>query len=447
MAGTNLSRANGSGSATTKFTYSVWLKYSGWYTGGQRFFSATGGSGDTYFRFNEDGTLEVSGDNSAATSLGYFITNRKFRDYSAWMHIVIKVDTTQSTQTDRFKLYINGVDEAGVGGYSTGTYPNQNADDNISLSSNTHYIGGAASSQYFNGLMTHIHYSDGYAYDASTFGETDSTSGIWKPKLNPSLTYGTNGYFLKMENSGAMGTDSSGNTNTFSVANGTLTQNVDTPSNNFATLSTIYQPKDSSNAAMTNGNLRHGGSGDYSACAGIGMKTGKYYWEVKIAAGGNQRNIGIVRADKIHSNTTYGFYLAQGGAGSLTTEYSAGYRGSDGDFVVKSTGSQTVTSASTTVTTGDIVGVAVDCDNYTIQFFKNGVSMQTLNLTSAFFDVEQLPADRTDDTTYFEYNFGQGYFGTTAVASAGTAPSEGGIFEYDCPSGYQALCTKGINSF
>ncbi len=320
MAGTNLSRANGSGSATTKFTYSVWLKYSGWYTGGQRFFSATGGSGDTYFRFNEDGTLEVSGDNSAATSLGYFITNRKFRDYSAWMHIVIKVDTTQSTQTDRFKLYINGVDEAGVGGYSTGTYPNQNADDNISLSSNTHYIGGAASSQYFNGLMTHIHYSDGYAYDASTFGETDSTSGIWKPKLNPSLTYGTNGYFLKMENSAAMGTDSSGNTNTFSVANGTLTQNVDTPSNNFATLSTIYQPKDSSNAAMTNGNLRHGGSGDYSACAGIGMKTGKYYWEVKIAAGGNQRNIGIVRADKIHSNTTYGFYLAQGGAGYSTTE-------------------------------------------------------------------------------------------------------------------------------
>ena len=159
MASTNLSRANGSGSATTKFTYSVWLKYSGWYTGGQRFFSSTGGSGDTYFRFNETGEMEISGDNSAATSFGYFITNRKFRDHSAWMHIVIKSDTTQSTQTDRFKLYINGVDEAGVGGYSTGTYPNQNADDNISLSSNTHYIGGAASSQYFNGLMTHIHLS------------------------------------------------------------------------------------------------------------------------------------------------------------------------------------------------------------------------------------------------------------------------------------------------
>ena len=185
---------------------------------------------------------------------------------------------------------------------------------------------------------------------------------------------------------------------------------------------------------MTNGNLRHGGSGDYSGCAGIGMKTGKYYWEIKIAAGGSQRNIGIVRADKIHSNTTYGFYLAQGGAGSLTTEYSAGYRASDGDFVVKSTGSQTITSASTTTTTGDIVGVAVDCDNYTIQFFKNGVSMQTLNLTSAFFDVEQLPADRTDDGTYFEYNFGNGFFGTTAISSEGTNASGIGKFEYDVPT-------------
>ena len=47
----------------------------------------------------------------------------------------------------------------------------------------------------------------------------------------------------------------------------------------------------------------------------------------------------------------------------------------------------------------------------------------------------------------FSFNFGNGYFQTTAVASAGTAPSEGGIFEYNCPSGYQALCTKGINSF
>ena len=93
-------------------------------------------------------------------------------------------------------------------------------------------------SNYFNGSMTHLHWIDGTAYDADDFGETDSTSGIWKPKTAPSVTYGTNGFFLKFENSGAMGTDSSGNSNTFTVS-GTLTQNVDTPSNNFATLNPL----------------------------------------------------------------------------------------------------------------------------------------------------------------------------------------------------------------
>ena len=105
---------------------------------------------------------------------------------------------------------------------------------------NPNHIGNDSeqTNPYFNGSMTHFHFIDGTAYDASTFGETDSTSGIWKPKTAPSVTYGTNGFFLKMENSGAMGTDSSGNSNTFTVS-GTLTQNVDTPSNNFATMNPL----------------------------------------------------------------------------------------------------------------------------------------------------------------------------------------------------------------
>ena len=445
MAGTNLSRANGSGSATTKFTYSVWLKYSGWYTGGQRFFSATGGSGDTYFRFNEDGTLEVSGDNSAATSLGYFITNRKFRDHSAWMHIVIKSDTTQSTQTDRFKLYINGVDEAGVGGYSTGTYPNQNADDNISLSSNTHYIGGAASSQYFNGLMTHIHYSDGYAYDASTFGETDSTSGIWKPKVNPTgITYGTNGYFLKMENSGAMGTDSSGNTNTFSVANGTLTQNVDTPSNNFATLNNLNamnQP------TLTNGNntLSVGSNNWKISPSTLAPSSGKWYVEHKVSANSGYVGIGIIDTDDYGSNTNI--------------QYSG--ETANSVMVYSSTGEKWINDANTSYgdsyTTNDIIGVAMDLDNNKVYFSKNGTWMNSGNPESGATGTGAIDIPTGGSGEFYilpsiynatvQCNFGQGYFGTTQVASAGTAPSEGGIFEYDCPSGYQALCTKGINSF
>tara|TARA_R100000655_G_scaffold4841_1_gene15275 strand:+ start:982 stop:2343 length:1362 start_codon:yes stop_codon:yes gene_type:complete len=453
MASTNLSRANGSGSATTKFTYSVWLKYSGWYTGGQRFFSSTGGSGDTYFRFNETGEMEISGDNSAATSFGYFITNRKFRDHSAWMHIVIKSDTTQSTQTDRFKLYINGVDEAGVGGYSTGTYPNQNADDNISLSSNTHYIGGAASSQYFNGLMTHIHYSDGYAYDASTFGETDSTSGIWKPKTNPTgITYGTNGYFLKMENSGAMGTDSSGNTNTFSVANGTLTQNIDTPSNNFVTMNPLDNYYNTS--TFTNGNttVTTPSSGYSGVIGGMGASKGKWYFEFKPVSktgDADEYSVGITGAPVTSTNQPHW---------KLSTGYE--YLGVNGNYYNNDSG----TSYGNTFTAGDIIGVAMDLDNSKLYFSKNGtfqnsgvptsgstgtgaISITAPGSTPIGFYLPCCAFTSNSAGATMSFNFGSGYFGTTQVASAGTAPSEGGIFEYDCPSGYQALCTKGINSF
>jgi hypothetical protein len=444
MASTNLSRANGSGSATTKFTYSVWLKYSGWYTGGQRFFSATGGSGDTYFRFNEDGTLEISGDNSAATSLGYFITNRKFRDHSAWMHIVIKVDTTQSTQTDRFKLYINGVDEAGVGGYSTGTYPNQNADDNISLSSNTHYIGGAASSQYFNGLMTHIHYSDGYAYDASTFGETDSTSGIWKPKTSPTgITYGTNGYFLKFENSGAMGTDSSGNGNNFTVS-GTLTQNVDTTSNNFATMNPLtkgvsasaYPSFANGNTTITNTVRQHGFSS-------LGVSSGKWYTEFKITSGATSSVTGI-------SDGSYTTYLGHG-----TGDYS--YRGSDGTWY----NNQSATSYGSALSDNDIVGVALDLDNNKLYFSINGTFQNSGDPTSGSSGTGAIsisaPATGfyhfatgnilTSGTITAQSNFGQGYFGTTAVASANADANGHGAMEYAVPSGYYTLNTKNIKEF
>ena len=151
-------------------------------------------------------------------------------------------DTTQSTASDRVKLYINGTqDTFSKQWFASYSYPSQNDDNNVSnensraLTIGRNYI-IVHQSVFGHGdvSLTHIHFTDGTAYTASTFGETDSTSGIWKPKTSPSVTYGTNGYFLKFENSGAMGTDSSGNTNTFTPA-GTLTQNVDTPSNVFAT--------------------------------------------------------------------------------------------------------------------------------------------------------------------------------------------------------------------
>ena len=131
--------------------------------------------------------------------------------------------------------------------------------------------------------LTHIHFVDGTAYTPSTFGETDSTSGIWKPKTAPSVTYGNNGYFLKFENSGNLDTDSSGNTNTFTPA-GTLTQNVDTPSNVFTTWNALSSSYAGQNAP-TNGNTTfvsgETGTNYPTYFSTLGVSSGKWYFECK----------------------------------------------------------------------------------------------------------------------------------------------------------------------
>ena len=147
-------------------------------------------------------------------------------------------------------------------------------------------VGGENGANYFKGVMAHVHWVDGTAYTPSTFGETDSTSGIWKPKTSPSVTYGTNGFFLKFANSGSLGLDSSGNTNNFTLT-GSGTQTQDAPSNNFA----IFNRNDRHAGAtnnygdyLTNGNTKITIASAQKGClrSTIGVSSGKWYWEAKI---------------------------------------------------------------------------------------------------------------------------------------------------------------------
>jgi hypothetical protein len=433
------------------FTISTWIKRSA-QTVNNTIYSA--GTNDTtdreYLVFladsGEEDKLYFNAKVSNST-VAQFYTNRRFRDTSAWYHIVLAFDTTQATDTNRMKLYVNGEQQT----YQSVTYPSQNQDMNTN--NTVHKIGSTVGNgQYFDGSMTHFNFIDGTAYDASTFGESDSVSSIWKPKTAPSVTYGTNGFFLKFENSGAMGTDSSGNSNTFTV-NGTLTQNVDTPSNNFATWNPISTAVARSGGTFANGNTTITTvAAKYNGCpATLGMSSGKYYFEVKWSSGSDDESlIGIQSAERTsdiqelgHFATDYGYYSNNGNIRSNDA-----YQGSFGN----------------TYSVNDIIGVAVDLDNNKLYFSKNGVWQNSGVPTSGSTGTGAFSITDPDSTPTgfyfpaisgwsnshahtFQANFGQGYFGTTAVASAGTAPSEGGIFEYDCPSGYQALCTKGINSF
>jgi len=446
MASTYLTRTPSSTGNRKKWTWSGWVKK-----------TKIGGSNNKELMSANNGSNQFSSIFfNPADQLNYYdyttgyssqiITNRLFRDISAWSHIVIAYDSAQSTSSDRIKLYVNGVQETSFG---TSTYPSQNYDSFMNLSSVPNYIGReTGTSNLYEGSMTHIHFCDGYAYDASSFGESDSTSGIWKPKTAPSVTYGTNGFFLKFENSGAMGTDSSGNSNTFTVS-GTLTQNVDTPSNNFATFNPL-KTSEGSNVRIPSfdlGNTRanfDNASYNESGYTTLAVSSGKWYCEMKaedISANANTR-IGIANIEYTGSSFQ--------GNDTNTFTYQA-----DGNKRVAGT----ATSYGNTYTTGDIIGIAMDLDNQKLYFSKNGTFQNSGDPTSGATGTGAISINSNINYSFYaeDYassgnkeisaNFGQGYFGTTAVASAGTSPSGGGIFEFDCPNGYQALCTKGINSF
>ena len=223
-----LSRDFSTGNRKT-WTWSGWVKRS---TAGSDKKSLFGGSGtNSMIRFNNDdggSNLRVLD----AASGGYdVITKRKFRDLSSWYHIVVALDTTQSTAADRLKIYVNGVQETI---FYSASYPTQNQD--LTFNNNiSHSIGIAPGSVYFDGYMANVQFIDGQALAPTDFGKTDS-NGVWQPKAY-SGSYGTNGFYLKFadnSSNAALGTDSSGNSNTWTVNNLTASTGDTTPSEHFA---------------------------------------------------------------------------------------------------------------------------------------------------------------------------------------------------------------------
>ena len=430
MATTYLTRTPSSAGSNTVWTVSMWVKRASLASGK---LNAAGTSSTYEFLFNGSGGLTLY--NGAAE---VFTTTRLFRDTSAWYHIVLAYNTTASG-TDKCKLYINGTLESS---FSTDNRSSAGAMSNINQAV-VQYIGKTHAGGFFDGLMSHFNSIDGTQYAASEFGETDSTTGEWKIKTSPSVTYGTNGFFILKDGNSV--TDQSGNSNNFTVGGGTLTNTEDCPSNVFATFAKNYLARNTSNPTFSNGGTTIGSGGDSGSFAGaIAPTTGKYYWEVKIVNANNSRRIGIIRSDATNTNSSTGFQI--GGASGSTTIWTASYDGVNGYIIHRDGVTRTQLGTTyATYTTNDIIGVAVDCDNYTITWYKNNTLIYALSLNATYFEGGVFPANRHDTNQTLSYNFGNGVFGTTAVASAGTNASGIGIFEYDVPTGYTALSTKGLN--
>ena len=441
MASTKLTRTPSSAGNRKTYTISMWIKGMG--LGSQKTLLDSnfgGGSNEHRLLFKTGSNLEYYDYASSAYQFRY-ITNRLFRDVNAWYHIVCSVDTTQATASDRVKIYINGVQETS---FSTETQPSQNLDTSLNTA-NLHQFGTKnTGADYFDGSMSHIHFIDGTAYDASAFGETDA-NGVWKIKTSPSVTYGTNGFFILKDGNSV--TDQSGNSNNFTVAGGTLTNTEDSPSNVFATLNPLDGlPSGSgggSSVVYSNGNTRsdsRNGSGEYPLCrANIFVNSGKWYWEAKVDTSGIGIGAGVMSADANGGDFRGGEWV-----------YGAGFSGhSSGTGFEKydNSGSITISDVSNS---GGVIGYALDLDNGTHSIYLNGVLEGTDTTLPSdnsvyFFPVSVGTFSGGNSWSPISFNFGNGYFGTTAVSTPGTNASGNGIFEYDVPTGYTALSTKGLN--
>tara|TARA_S200002703_G_scaffold94426_1_gene81503 strand:- start:1692 stop:3020 length:1329 start_codon:yes stop_codon:yes gene_type:complete len=441
MASTTLYRAASTATGATKYTLSMWIKRSN-ISVEQTLIGVESGTTVEIIKFNADDKLYWY-NRDAAGNAAESSTTQVFRDLSAYYNLVFSYDSTQASAADQKKIYVNGVATT----WGSEAAIQSNAVPGMNLSGATRYIGreGAGTSYYYDGLISYVSFIDGTVYDQSYFGSTQAASGIWQIKTSPAVTYGNNGFFLKMDTS-SPGTDTSGNNNTF-TATGTPTLTQDNPSNNFPTINKTMQPMDYSNATLSDGATSSNSSGgDYTLVCSMGANKGKWYWEVKLGNASNTRNIGVVRSDQLRiSGNSGGFY--PGGNGNATN-FTSAWNGSTGFVQTNTAGTQVqVTSGVTNTTTGDIVGVALDLDGYTLKFYKNGTLDGTAALSSAWVENFVLPCARADSGQTMYFNFGNGFFSTTAVTSSNADAAGYGLFEYAVPTGYYTLCTKNLNTY
>jgi len=450
MANSYLSRSGSTPTNSKKFTYSFWVK------------RTTLGADQAILSYETDSNNRGTIDFGSSDKFRYFERvggsntihvepNRVFRDPGAWYHIVIVTDTTQSTEADRIKIYVNGVQETD---FATATYPSQNSDTraNGSIAKN---IGrrNVNNDYYFDGALSHASFVDGSALAPTVFGETESTSGIWKFKQPSGVTWGNNGFHLKFENSAAMGTDSSGNSNTFTV-NGNLVQSVDTPSNVFCTMNPIVSNR--SGFTFSNNNTTVNTPSTSGSAANMGVKQGKWYFECLINTLGNFYG-GWQDLDNVATNTNS--YMVDG---TVATN--------NGPDIYYGTSSSSANSMNG-MAQGDYIGFAIDVPNLKCWWSRNGQWYTADSATPTTLTRAQVSANNNgfDLTTGSEmnssstitaymgtstaatnnsFNFGTGIFGTTKLTGTTYADDNGvGIFKYEPPAGFRAICTKNINTY
>ncbi len=440
-----LSRTPSSNGNRRTFTISFWYKLTD--LGTRRVLFSADTSGSDYALF------EINADNKAFfthSSVGDIISTRVFRDTSAFYHFVLVVDTTNAVDTERVRLYVNG---SRVTSFATETYPSKNFETNVNSTSYPMAVGSfnSLTSLCTGGYLAEIVFIDGTALDPTSFGETND-SGIWVPKDVSGLTFGTNGFHIDGRDASDLGDDESGNGNDFTASGlASHDQVLDSPTNNFCTINSVYADNAPAGNAgtLSNGNLQYVGGGSTFSVKGLTFdlpKSGKWYFEYMI--GGTNDGFGFIKQGEQGSiNASNGpgnVSVAQGGG----IQYSGWRNG--GNFTV---------NFGTTFTAGHIHQVAIDVDNgkffygiqntyYAADAGTDGNPSAGTNETSTFAfsttDVVLL-AGNYSGTQY--WNFGQdGTFSGQQTAQGNSDANGVGNFYYAVPTGYKSLCTKNVGS-
>ena len=445
------------------FTLSVWFKLSNYSTGERVIFAADDGTDSNnnfdYIAINGNDKIFVY---NYEGSEGYnLISTQVLRDDAAWYHLVVAFDTTQSTASNRIKVYLNG---SQVTAFDTENYPSENFQTRFN-NTNEQRISQYPDQDisFFDGYMSEYHFLDGVAYDPSYFGETN-TNGVWVPKQYTGGNYGTNGFFLEFKqtgtsaNSSGMGADTSGNDNHFATGN-LAAQDVteDTPTNNFATFSSTGRV--SGTVALLEGNCRITGNSSANASGQhgtIAFTSGKWYLEMK-ATDSTTTQLGFLTVN----SSDLGDNTADGNGGMNYHFANIYYQYNNSSVNVVNTGGGGISAATVSggsnsslggFSDGDILMFALDMDNNRAYFGKNGTWFNSANPATAtnYFSLQTDVADGVtfyagvDSCTGTELNTGN----PTFSISSGNSDANGyGNFEYAVPSGYYAMCTKNLAEF
>lgn len=368
--GAHMLRTPSTASNRRTWTWSLWVKRSGLGNPGgpnqvHQLFGVGAGS---CLRFTSTDALRLETPAGNHT----FVTSQLFRDTSAWYHIVLAFDSTQATDTDRRKLYVNG---SQVTDFSSTTFTGlaQNAEWDIN-STSQHQIAKSNLADYFGGYLAELNFVDGSALAPTDFGETNADTGQWVP-VRYAGSYGTNGFYLKGQDSSNLGNDSSGNNNDFTSSGLTAADQVsDSPTDNYATLNPLLKH---GSVTLADGNLEASSStnGWFGSVGTVGIRLGdKVYFEGKCLT-----NVRLI----------FGLSRINGSGGTIKPESDNGFETgqSDTDYMWRVTDANTVyyqtTNQSVTVSAvsvNDIVGCSVDT-NGTVKFYKNGTEIHSFSAT------------------------------------------------------------------